>query len=144
MSVAEEQQADYLARYYLLALGTGLVERVYWWQLSARGYGLMEPDESGELRRRPSFRALQMLTCHLEGATFLGPLPAAEPVRLYLFRQPDDDELVVGWTTSGRASTALPSDVRRLVARDGEELDFTSKAEVEVDGSPRYIWLEPS
>jgi hypothetical protein len=144
VSVAEEQQADYLTRYYLLALGTGLVERVYWWQLAARGYGLMEPDESGELRRRPSFRALETLTRHLEGTTFLGPLPAAEPVRLYLFRQPDGDELIVGWTTSGRASTALPSAVRRLVARDGEELDFTSKAEVEVDGSPRYIWLEPS
>lgn len=144
VSVDEEQQADYLTRYYLLALGTGLVERVYWWQLAARGYGLMEPDESGELRRRPSFRALQTLTRHLEGSTFLGPLPTAEPVRLYLFRQPDGAELVVGWTTGGRASTALPSAVRRLVGRDGEELDFSSQAEVEVDGSPRYIWLEPS
>ncbi len=144
VSVAEDQQADYLARYYLLALGTGLVERVYWWQLVARGYGLMEPDESGELRRRPSFRAMETLTRHLEDTTFLGPLPAAEPVRLYLFRQPDGDELVVGWTTSGRASSALPSDVRRLVARDGEELDFSSKADVEVNGSPRYVWLEPS
>jgi hypothetical protein len=144
VSVDEEQQADYLTRYYLLALGTGLVERVYWWQLAARGYGLMAPDESGELRRRPSFRALQTLTRHLEGSTFLGPLPTAEPVRLYLFRQPDGSELVVGWTTSGRASTALPSAVRRLVSRDGEELSFSSRAEVEVDGSPRYIWLEPS
>jgi hypothetical protein len=127
-----------------LALGTGLVERVYWWQLVARGYGLVMPTESGELRRRPSFAALATLTRQLEGSTFLGPLPAAEPVRLYLFRQADGGELVVGWTTGDRTSTDLPGAVRRLVSRDGEELDFTAKAEVEVDGSPRYIWLEPS
>jgi hypothetical protein len=144
VSVDEERQADYLTRYYLLALGTGMVERVYWWQLVARGYGLVMPTETGELRRRPSFRAMATLSRHLEGSTFLGPLPTAAPVRLYLFRQPGGDELVVGWTTGGRASTALPSGVRRLVSRDGEELDFISKAEVEVDGSPRYIWLEPS
>ena len=105
VSVDEEQQADYLTRYYLLALGTGLVERVYWWQLVARGYGLVVRTESGELRRRPSFRALANLTRHLEGTTFLGPLPSAEPVRLYLFRQADGDELVVGWSTGGRAAT---------------------------------------
>ena len=43
VSVDEESQADYLVRYYLLALGTGLVERVFWWQLVARGYGLIDP-----------------------------------------------------------------------------------------------------
>ena len=29
------EQADYLVRYYLLTLGTGLVERVFWWRLIA-------------------------------------------------------------------------------------------------------------
>ncbi len=43
VSVDEETQADYLVRYYLLALGTGLVERVFWWQVVARGYGLVDP-----------------------------------------------------------------------------------------------------
>ncbi|HEY9423086.1 MAG TPA: lipopolysaccharide kinase InaA family protein, partial [Thermoanaerobaculia bacterium] len=40
VSVDEGPQADYLVRYYLLALGTGQVERVFWWQIVARGYGL--------------------------------------------------------------------------------------------------------
>ncbi len=43
VSVDEEAQADYLVRYYLLALGTGKVERVFWWQVMARGYGLVDP-----------------------------------------------------------------------------------------------------
>ncbi|HEY7214772.1 MAG TPA: lipopolysaccharide kinase InaA family protein, partial [Thermoanaerobaculia bacterium] len=33
VAVDEETQADYLVRYYLLALGTGAVERVFWWQV---------------------------------------------------------------------------------------------------------------
>ncbi|RPH53978.1 hypothetical protein EHM82_07545, partial [bacterium] len=43
VSVDEESQADYLVRYFLLTLGTGLVERVFWWQMVARGYGLVDP-----------------------------------------------------------------------------------------------------
>jgi len=44
VSVDEQSQADYLVRYYLLTLGTGLVERVYWWRMAARGYGLAKAD----------------------------------------------------------------------------------------------------
>jgi hypothetical protein len=144
VSVDEERQADYLTRYYLLALGTGQVERVYWWRLVARGYGLIEPIDNGHLRRRPSFRAMATLTRHLEGTTFLGPLPSADPVRLYLFRQPDGSEVVVGWSTDGRTRATLPRAVCRLVSRDGDELDSSRVVEVEVEGSPRYFWLEPS
>ena len=39
VAVDEQTAADYLVRYYLLLLGSGLVQRVYWWQLVARGYG---------------------------------------------------------------------------------------------------------
>ena len=49
----EETQADYLVRYYLLTLGTGLVERVFWWQVVARGYGLVDPADPASPRRRP-------------------------------------------------------------------------------------------
>lgn len=77
VSVDEETQADYLVRYYLLALGTGLVERVFWWQMVARGYGLACPGDGAGLRRRPAFRALAALVRELEGATFLGPVPAS-------------------------------------------------------------------
>ena len=68
-SVDEEAQACYLTRYFLLALGTGLVERVYWWRLVARGYGLVSPDRDRVLRRRPGYEAFTTLIAELEGAT---------------------------------------------------------------------------
>ncbi|HEX7182356.1 MAG TPA: lipopolysaccharide kinase InaA family protein, partial [Thermoanaerobaculia bacterium] len=76
VSVDEESQADYLVRYYLLALGTGLVERVFWWQLVARGYGLVDPADPANPRRRPSFFALKTLLRELEGARLERVLPA--------------------------------------------------------------------
>ena len=59
--VDEQTQADFLSRYYLLMLASGMIERVYWWRLVARGYGLMEPRPDGSLRPRPGHRAVTML-----------------------------------------------------------------------------------
>ncbi|HVT60008.1 MAG TPA: lipopolysaccharide kinase InaA family protein [Thermoanaerobaculia bacterium] len=67
VAVDEQRQADYLARYYLLTLGTGLVERVFWWQLAARGYGLVDPADPAAPRQRPSFLALRTLLAQLAG-----------------------------------------------------------------------------
>ena len=61
VAVDEELQADYLVRYFLLALTTGAVEAAYWWQLIARGYGLIDPGSHGLRRRRPSYVALRQL-----------------------------------------------------------------------------------
>lgn len=56
--VDEEAAGRYLADYLRIAAATGLVERVYVWQLIAKGYGLVDPDG---LRRRPAFAAIRQL-----------------------------------------------------------------------------------
>jgi tRNA A-37 threonylcarbamoyl transferase component Bud32 len=146
VSVDEEAQANYLVRYYLLTLGTGLVERVFWWQLIARGYGLVDPADPAQLRRRPSFFALKTLLAQLGGATFEGPLEAPiksrSPVRLYRFRRPDLTQLVVGWSANDQTAKAvLPSRPVAVLGRGGEELPVPAGAEVEVGASPRYFLL---
>ncbi len=143
VSVEEGPQADYLVRYYLLALGTGLVERVFWWQVVARGYGLCDPlAEAGEVRRRPSFYALRTLLAQLQGTTFEGPLPAAEPARLYRFRRPEGTDLVVGWSANDRpAEATLPGKPVAVIGRDGEDLAVPGGERVEVFASPRYFLL---
>jgi hypothetical protein len=55
--VSEDEYAQHLADYLAIARATGLVERIYWWQLVAAGYGLVDPRNG--LRRRPGFAALQ-------------------------------------------------------------------------------------
>jgi len=163
VAVSEESQADYLVRYYILCLATGLVERVYWWQLVARGYGLMEPRngdaKGGELlRRRPSFRALATLARLLAGTTSHGPLgqgrgPAGEGTdaavavpegaRLYRFTHPEEGEILVGWSIGSEPLTlTLPRPVRSVVGRGGEVCRLPSGREVELGPSPLYVYLE--
>lgn len=142
VSVDEETQADHLVRYYLLVLGTGLVERVFWWQLVARGYGLAVADSTGRLRRRPSFEALRTLRRELEGSSFLGPLPSDDGTFLYRFRR-TDDELVVGWSLAPGAKARLPRPPAEARDRDGRVVPIPSSVDVDLGPSPTYYLLQP-
>jgi tRNA A-37 threonylcarbamoyl transferase component Bud32 len=143
VSVDEGPQADYLVRYYLLTLGTGLVERVFWWQVVARGYGLVDPADPASPRRRASFRALQTLVRELDGARLEEVLPALPPARLYRFRCADGAEVVAGWSAADRPVQArLPRPAMKVTGRDGGALAVPPGVEVEVDASPRYFRLQ--
>ena len=140
VSVGEEEQADYLVRYYLLALGTGLVERVYWWRLIARGYGLVVPSSDGSLRRRPAWHALNTLNGQLDGADFHGPMAAPEGAYLYPFNL-DGREIVVGWSLSPETRATLPRPCREAVSRDGGKAPTPRGCEVILGPSPTYYHL---
>jgi tRNA A-37 threonylcarbamoyl transferase component Bud32 len=141
VSVDEETQADHLVRYYLLTLGTGLVERVFWWQVLARGYGLVDPSDPENPRRRPSFLALKTLIRQLDGARLEEVLPMPPPARAYRFRQASGAEVIVGWSTAGTVRIVLPRPAIGVIGRDGEELAGAAGAEVELGPSPRYFRL---
>jgi hypothetical protein len=141
VAVDEERQADYLARYYLLALGSGYCERVFWWQLAARGYGLAEPLPGGELRRRPAFRALAVLERALAGTRCHGPQRAPEGRFLYRFAHADGRETWVGWAAGAPGTVALPRAPRAALSRDGEPVEPPAGTEVEVSGAVSYFEL---
>ena len=143
VSVDEETQADYLVRYYLQTLGTGLVERVFWWQMIARGYGLVDPAAPGELRRRPAFRAFPVLLRELEGCRLEEVLTTPPPARLYRFRAPDGSDRLVGWSTAGAVEVTLPRPVALAQGRDGQKISGAGEAKVTLGSSPCYLRLEP-
>jgi tRNA A-37 threonylcarbamoyl transferase component Bud32 len=140
VAVGEEEQADFLVRYYLLALGTGLVERVYWWRLLARGYGLVVPVGDGSLRRRPSWHALKTLIGQLEGAIFDGPLPAPPGAYMFNFSR-DGRGIVVGWSLAPGTRAVLPRPATGAVARDGGKAQMPAGCDVVLGPSPTYYHL---
>ncbi len=143
VSVDEESQADYLARYMLLVLSTGLVERVFWWQLIAKGYGLVDVDAStGALRRRPAFWALSHLARRFEGMTSLGPLAGGPEIRQFRLRDAHGGEWLAAWSLSERATTRLERAVVEAYGRDGETLELPDREAVELRPSPRYFRLQ--
>jgi tRNA A-37 threonylcarbamoyl transferase component Bud32 len=141
VSVGESDQADYLVRYYLLALGTGLVERVFWWRLLARGYGLISPESEGSLRRRQSWFALQNMVRQVDGAEFIGPLPAPEGAYLYLFER-GDRQIVVGWSLTKEVVARLPRPVSTTFSRDGDQTSVPGDLDVSLGPSPVYFHLQ--
>ena len=58
--VDEQYQAAYLVRYFLLAIANGKLEKCYWHQLIAPGYGLID-NRGGHLRKRPAYYSFRTL-----------------------------------------------------------------------------------
>lgn len=140
VSVDEETQADYLARYYLLSLASGFVERVYWWRLAARGYGLATVEPDGRLRRRPSFHALRTLKAVLGGARFVGELPSPDRAWVYEFETPDGG-VVAAWSMERGVEAQLPGPTIQCLSRDGEELPLPGSLKVNLGPSVQYFRL---
>lgn len=141
VSVDEEKQADYLARFYLLALAAGVCERVYWWQAIARGYGLIAPgDPAGDprgLRRRASFEALATLQKELGGATFERRLPSPPGTWLLGFKTPEGEK-IAAWSLEP-AAAELPRPAQSATRRDGQPLAPPAGTRVELGPSVQYF-----
>ena len=141
-NVTEEQQADYLVRYCVPAVASGLIERVYWWQMVAPGYGLI--DSRGETwRKRPGFHAMKQMVSRLEGSRFVGKLhhPRAE---IFSFSR-EKENFAVCWTrelSSGATGDLIfPARVIRILNRDGQEIPCNNNR-VRFGESPKYVYFE--
>jgi hypothetical protein len=137
-NVSEDRQADYLVRYHILTLASGFVERVFWWQLVAPGYGLID-SRGGEWRKRPAFFALKTMVSILEGSTFIRKIDHPEA---YLFSfMKAGESCVVCWTTGPSTELDFPLEINRIVGRDGKE-EPKNDNRVWIEGSPKYVFCE--
>ncbi len=138
-NVSEEEQADYLVRYHLLALSSGWVDRIYWWQLVAPGYGLVDSRSVG-WRRRPAFRALQTLKRFCGNSVYQGRYLVHPTAHILSFCR-GREVFAAGWTEGEPIRYRFPLPVKRVVGRDGEELTMEGP-DVTLDGHPKYVFLE--
>ena len=138
VAVDEASQADYLVRYYVPVLASGLAERVFWWQLVARGYGLVDGRDD-TLRRRPSFNALRTLIAQLEDTVAHGPIPSPPGTLVHRFTHPQRGGVLVGWAVGEDVTFETSSSAERIVTRDG--LEIAPSDSIRLTASPQYIWL---
>ncbi len=132
--VSEEAQADYLVRYHVLGLASGLVERIYWWQLAAPGYGLIDT-RGAEIRMRPSFLAYRTMVERLAGAEFVRR-ERRQGGYVFFFRR-GGSETAVAWTNGPAFRLDLDEAPHSVVGRDGEPLPASRS--VRVTGRPIYL-----
>ena len=136
-SVSEDVQANYLVRYFVIGAASGLVERMYWWQLAAPGYGLID-SRDGAWRRRPGFAALRTLVRQVEGSRFEGKAGGV-PAEIYYFRK-GSEEFAVCWTVRGAVDYSFPKRPRLVIDRDGGER-AVEPGPVRIDERPEYVFF---
>jgi hypothetical protein len=143
-NVSEEEQANYLVRYFILCAASGFVERIYWWQLVAPGYGLIDSRKE-KWRRRPSFYALKTMVSLLEKSTFTGKVPHPEAM-IFSFCK-GKNNFAVCWTKDASCEYVFPRRVTRVLSRDGEEISFKDNRirrdnRIKIDSRPKYVFIE--
>ncbi|TAN37983.1 MAG: hypothetical protein EPN23_03735 [Verrucomicrobia bacterium] len=89
-SVSEQDYADYMLRYLVIALTSGMVERVYWWRLAARGFGLIDDTvtDPASWRLRPAYHQLRIFLQVFGSATFMERRVLPDGARYFFFRAP--------------------------------------------------------
>ena len=131
--IDEEAYADFMVRYYLLAFASQQVDAVFWHQLIAPGYGLIDNREG--IRKRSAFTAFKTMYLHLAQATFSDLHIHKDRYTLECLtpRGP----LHVIWSL--QAQTITFDSVSECLSRDNTPLNTTNCI---IGSSPVYVYLE--
>lgn len=132
---SEEDHANYLVRYNTLAVCSSFVERIYWWQLIAKGYGLID-DTDGVLRKRPAFYAFKTLRSQLIGSTYLSKLSDGN-YHVFTFKK-GEEFIYIMWATNGEVEMTFPKE-GRVFSRDGYSMGYSKK--VIIGKNPVYVHI---
>lgn len=139
--VDEQLYASYMIRYLVLSLCSSMVEKVYWWRLVAKGYGLADLSDDSEINPRPGLIALQHFQAVLGEATFISAdIPpqtgSRHGIYRFWFESAEGEKIALCW--SHGADTAAPGDLSFESIEDmfGSAL---GQAPDNLSGSPIYF-----
>ena len=134
-----EAQADFLVRYYLLALASRVVKNVYWHQLIAPGYGLID-NRDDELIKYPAYTAFKTLLSQLNESQFISKTDRNGVYCLTFSKNTNSKDLYkieVFWSAANNHQTInIDSNTQKLITRNGIEKKLTS---FKVSQSPVYL-----
>lgn len=115
----ETDYANYMLRYIVIAICSGHVDQLFWWRLSAKGYGLV--DDQNQFKPRLAYKALQYFFVRLGDATFIKKWASDKNTYVMEFHNATQQILMV-WRTKGE-STELPNfDAQKIYDRDGNNV----------------------
>lgn len=127
----EDEYANYMLRYLAITLCSGHVEQVFWWRLSAHGYGLV--DDCDNFRIRPAFNALAFFLKTVGRATFVRKLNTPDDVFVLEFTH-ENRSVWMAWALQ---ESEYQPDFPFSQAFDREGEPVTS---VKLTGSPLYLF----
>lgn len=131
--VSLEDHANFLVRYYLLALTSGVVQNIYWHQLIATGYGLID-NRNGKLIKYPAYYAFKNMLSLLQTANFIG-LDVKGDLHRASFIYESNKTIDVLWSVS--TEVVVSSHGKKIIHRDGKALK--DQNDVTINQSPTYL-----
>jgi hypothetical protein len=141
-SVTEDEYADYMLRYLVMAICSGMIDRVFWWRLVARGYGIIDDTDTQNWRRRPAYLMLKYFLSVFGESEFFGKLTAEKGgVHLFMFTLRDGRKVCLAYSSVGEMSFELPFGYSDVVSATGEKL-ADSSGKVLLSGRPVYVFLK--
>ena len=141
VAVDEDDYADFMLRYLCLAIGSGLVDRVYWWRLVARGFGLVDDTNPRSPRPRAAYWMLRRLLQLLGHSTMVSAqLPAREGRRhgryRFAFHRPDGETVVLAYAHGPALAFPRDETFSRVEDAFGNPID---PVPVQLTGRPVYL-----
>ena len=119
-------------RYFLLALATQQVRTVYWHQLVAPGYGLIDDREG--IRKRPAYHAYKTLLLMIGDARYLALQQRRERYEMLL--EKPGGLLRIFWM-NGKTQMQHFAEAKTFTGRDGDT--FTAES-ITVGDAPVYLY----
>ena len=132
--VSLEKQADFLVRYYLLSIASGVVKQVFWHQLIAPGYGLLD-NRNDKLVKYPSYQAFKTMLSQLQRAEFHSI--DIQNGLYHLFFTKNNTQIEVLWSLT---SHDVDCAEKQLLSIDGKPIE--PKTSLEIGSSPVYFISE--
>lgn len=133
----DDVYANYMLRYLVIALCSGHIEQVYWWRLSAHGYGLV--DDLNNFQPRSAYTALVFFLRLLGRAEFVRKQDIAEGVYCFEF-QAGEQRIVMAWCDETVKTYELQLAHREAFDRDGQSIT-SAGASITLSGAPVYFML---
>ncbi len=131
--VSLDDHASFLVRYYLLALGSGVVKNVYWHQLIAPGYGLID-NRDGKLIKYPAFYAFKTMYLLLSNAEFVSLKVTGELYQAFFKYLSKEQMIEVCWALE---PCTMKTNNRQVILRDGSIQEPIET--VQIGSSPIYL-----
>jgi len=144
--VSLDDHANFLVRYYLLALASGVVKSVYWHQLIAPGYGLID-NRNDILKKYPAYYAFKTMISLLGNMEFIA-LTVKKKCYHATFKRlsnldTDSETIDVYWALE---PSNIKTNNRQIILRDGGSISSSKKHSetLTIGESPVYLLTKAS
>ncbi|MDP6491005.1 MAG: lipopolysaccharide kinase InaA family protein, partial [Kiritimatiellia bacterium] len=121
--VDELTYGTYMIRYLLIALCSGLAERVCWWRLCAHGFGLVDDKDPEHPRKRPAYEMLLHFVRQVGQATFTHRPDTPSGVHAYSFSGGPSGSFTIAYVEKNAGSRRLELPFRQALDACGRTIE---------------------